>query len=101
MAKKRVHEIASAQGLSTSELLARLRDAGIDAKVALSAVDEDAVARALSDGESRGADISTGARRHADGDRPGTDRPARNGRRGSPARGRPPAHKLGWLERAR
>jgi translation initiation factor IF-2 len=42
MAKKRVHEIAKAQGLTTKELLARLNAAGIEAKAAASSVDEDA-----------------------------------------------------------
>jgi translation initiation factor IF-2 len=42
MAKKRVHEIAKAHGLTTKELLARLNAAGIEAKAAASSVDEDA-----------------------------------------------------------
>jgi translation initiation factor IF-2 len=47
MAKKRVHEIAKAQGLSTKELLARLAAAGIEAKAAASSVDEDLALTAL------------------------------------------------------
>ncbi|HEY7967301.1 MAG TPA: translation initiation factor IF-2 [Solirubrobacteraceae bacterium] len=42
MAKKRVHEIAKAHGLTTKELLERLNAAGIEAKAAASSVDEDA-----------------------------------------------------------
>jgi translation initiation factor IF-2 len=42
MAKKRVHEIAKAHGLTTKELLERLNAAGIEAKAAASSVDEEA-----------------------------------------------------------
>jgi translation initiation factor IF-2 len=45
--KKRVHEIAKEQGLSSKELLERLHAAGIEAKVASSAVDEELALRAL------------------------------------------------------
>jgi translation initiation factor IF-2 len=47
MAKKRVHEIAKAQGLSTKELLAALNAAGIEAKVAASSVDEELALTAI------------------------------------------------------
>jgi translation initiation factor IF-2 len=47
MAKKRVHEIAKAQGLSTKELLEKLHAAGIEAKAAASSVDEDLALGAL------------------------------------------------------
>ncbi|MBS1676908.1 MAG: translation initiation factor IF-2 [Actinobacteria bacterium] len=40
MAKKRVHEIAKAQGVSSKELLKALKAAGIDAKAAASSVEE-------------------------------------------------------------
>jgi translation initiation factor IF-2 len=40
VAKKRVHEIAKAQGLSSKELLATLKGAGIEAKAAASSVEE-------------------------------------------------------------
>ena len=40
MAKKRVHEIAKAQGLSSKELLAALKSAGVEAKAAASSVEE-------------------------------------------------------------
>ena len=36
MARKRVHEIAKEQGVSSKDLLARLQAAGIDAKAAAS-----------------------------------------------------------------
>jgi len=40
MAKKRVHEIAKEQGLSSKDLLATLKGAGIEAKAAASSVEE-------------------------------------------------------------
>jgi translation initiation factor IF-2 len=40
MSKKRVHEIAKEHGLSSKELLARLKAAGIEAKAAASSVEE-------------------------------------------------------------
>jgi translation initiation factor IF-2 len=47
MAKKRVHEIAKAQGLTTKELLALLNAAGIEAKAAASSVDEELALSAI------------------------------------------------------
>ncbi|MGH2939877.1 MAG: translation initiation factor IF-2 N-terminal domain-containing protein, partial [Solirubrobacterales bacterium] len=47
MPKKRVHEIAKANGISSKEVLVKLKAAGIEAKVAASSVDEDAAKRAL------------------------------------------------------
>ena len=47
MAKKRVHEIAKAQGLSSKELLAALKKAGIEAKAAASSVEEADALKAL------------------------------------------------------
>jgi translation initiation factor IF-2 len=48
VAKKRVHEIAKAQGLSSKELLAALKKAGIEAKAAASSVEEADALKALS-----------------------------------------------------
>jgi translation initiation factor IF-2 len=53
MSKKRVHEIAKEQGLSSKELLERLRAAGVEVKVAASSVDEAVALKAL--GASQGA----------------------------------------------
>jgi translation initiation factor IF-2 len=53
MTKKRVHEIAKEQGLSSKELLAKLKAAGVEAKAAASSVEEDAALQALG--------LSTGA----------------------------------------
>jgi len=47
MAKRRVHEIAKDQGLTTKDLLVKLQAAGIDAKAAASSVDEELALIAL------------------------------------------------------
>ena len=47
MAKKRVHEIAKAQGVSSKELLAALKAAGVEAKAAASTVEESDALRAI------------------------------------------------------
>jgi translation initiation factor IF-2 len=47
MSKKRVHEIAKQQGLSSKEVLAALKAAGIEAKVAASSVEEADALKAL------------------------------------------------------
>jgi translation initiation factor IF-2 len=52
VAKKRVHEIAKAQGLSSKELLAALKKAGIEAKAAASSVEEADALKALGNGGS-------------------------------------------------
>jgi translation initiation factor IF-2 len=49
MAKKRVHEIAKAQGLTSKELLAALKAAGVEAKAAQSSVEESEALAALKD----------------------------------------------------
>ncbi|HEY7255124.1 MAG TPA: translation initiation factor IF-2 [Solirubrobacterales bacterium] len=48
MAKKRVHEIAKAQGVTSKELLAALKAAGVEAKAAASSVEESEALQALS-----------------------------------------------------
>jgi translation initiation factor IF-2 len=50
VAKKRVHEIAKAQGVSSKELLAALKAAGVEAKAAASSVEEQDALKALSGG---------------------------------------------------
>jgi translation initiation factor IF-2 len=59
VAKKRVHEIAKAEGLSSKEVLAALKSAGIDAKAAASSVEEGdalkAIAAAKGDGGAKKA----------------------------------------------
>ncbi|MEK6251106.1 MAG: translation initiation factor IF-2 [Actinomycetota bacterium] len=48
MARKRVHEIAKAQGLTSKEVLAALKAAGIEAAAAASSVEEQEALKALS-----------------------------------------------------
>jgi translation initiation factor IF-2 len=47
LAKKRVHEIAKAQGLTSKEVLAALHAAGVEATAAASSVEEDVALKAL------------------------------------------------------
>ena len=47
MSKKRVHEIAKAEGVTSKELLAALNAAGVEAKVAASSVEVEAAKKAL------------------------------------------------------
>ena len=63
MARKRVHEIAKAQGVTSKELLAALASAGIEAKAAASSVEEaDAlVAISAAKGDGGAAKASEGA----------------------------------------
>jgi translation initiation factor IF-2 len=51
MARKRVHEIAKAQGLTSKEVLAALKAAGIEAKAAASSVEEEEALKALTAAE--------------------------------------------------
>jgi len=55
VAKKRVHEIAKAQGVSSKELLAALKAAGIEAKAAASSVEEADAVRAIGAAKGNGA----------------------------------------------
>src|SRR5689334_215399 len=60
MAKKRVHEIAKAQGLTSKELLAKLKAAGVEAKAAQSSVEEsDALAALKGSGDGAAAGAAT------------------------------------------
>ncbi|HEU5253740.1 MAG TPA: translation initiation factor IF-2 [Solirubrobacterales bacterium] len=54
MAKKRVHEIAKAQGVSSKELLAALKAAGVEAKAAASSVEEADALKAISAAKGNG-----------------------------------------------
>src|SRR4051794_3411193 len=47
MARKRVHEIAKEQGLTSKELIAKLQAAGIEVKAAASSVEETEALKAL------------------------------------------------------
>jgi translation initiation factor IF-2 len=61
MSKKRVHEIAKEHGLSSKELLEKLKAAGIEAKAAASSVEEDAALRVLGAAGSAAPPSSNGA----------------------------------------
>jgi translation initiation factor IF-2 len=85
MAKKRVHEIAKEQGMSSADVLTKLRAAGIDVTAAASTVEEAEALRALGDNGStpaRPAARPAGAATQA---RPAQARPA------APAQQRPGA----------
>ncbi len=55
MAKKRVHEIAKAQGVSSKDLLAALKAAGVEAKAAASSVEEADALKAIGAAKGNGA----------------------------------------------
>jgi translation initiation factor IF-2 len=61
MSKKRVHEIAKEHGLSSKELLEKLKAAGVEAKAAASSVEESAALKALGVSGSGSAPSSNGA----------------------------------------
>jgi translation initiation factor IF-2 len=69
MTKKRVHEIAKEQGLSTKELLEKLKAAGVEVKAAASSVDEALALKALGSGgaASNGAPAAPKAKANAKG----------------------------------
>src|SRR5437763_317383 len=92
MAKKRVHEIAKEQGLTSKEVLAKLRAAGIQAKAAASSVDEADALAALGNG-AKPAAAATAAPAKAPA-RSKADQPApAEPKAGPPADGGPPAGK--------
>jgi translation initiation factor IF-2 len=59
VARKRVHEIAKAQGVASKELLAALKAAGIEAKAAASSVEEEQALKALSAAKADGGGAAT------------------------------------------
>jgi translation initiation factor IF-2 len=62
VAKKRVHEIAKAKGVSSKELLAALKAAGVEAKAAASSVEESEALKALSSIGGNGGGVATEAK---------------------------------------
>jgi translation initiation factor IF-2 len=62
VAKKRVHEIAKAQGVASKELLAALKAAGVEAKAAASSVEESDALKALSTAKGNGGGTATAAK---------------------------------------
>jgi translation initiation factor IF-2 len=61
MSKKRVHEIAKEQGLSSKELLEKLHAAGVEAKAAASSVEEALALKALGGGSAAPASTNGAA----------------------------------------
>jgi translation initiation factor IF-2 len=61
MSKKRVHEIAKEHGVSSKELLEKLKAAGVEAKAAASSVEEGAALKALGVAAANGAQSTNGA----------------------------------------
>jgi translation initiation factor IF-2 len=70
MSKKRVHEIAKEQGLSSKELLEKLHAAGVEAKAAASSVEEALALKALA------GDSSTPAAKNGTAPAPAASAPA-------------------------
>jgi len=82
MPKRRVHEIAKQQGVSSKELLAALEAAGIEAKVAASSVEEEEALKALAEaGRGDGAEAASGPAPAGDQRQPETSK----GSDGNPA----------------
>jgi translation initiation factor IF-2 len=78
VAKKRVHEIAKQQGLTSKEVLAALSAAGVEATAAASSVEEEVALKALAGG-AKGDGAQTDA---AAGDGAKSDVPAKPGQAG-------------------
>jgi translation initiation factor IF-2 len=76
LARKRVHEIAKAQGLTSKEVLAALRDAGVEAKAAASSVEEDVALKALAAADGGGAAAPAADPPKAATQQPVAERPA-------------------------
>ena len=87
MAKKRVHEIAKAQGVSSKELLAALKAAGVEAKAAASSVEEADAVKAIAAARGNG-----GGAQSRPADQQATAPAGAGGAKAAPA-GSPPAPK--------
>ncbi len=70
MAKKRVHEIAKAQGVSSKELLTALKAAGIEAKAAASSVEEADALKAIAAAKGNGGAESKAAPKETAAEKP-------------------------------
>src|SRR5271165_1380924 len=89
MSKKRVYEIAKEHGLSSRELLEKLKAAGVDAKAAASSVEEAAALKALDGGPAAGPSSPNGAGGPPATSSPSSGAPAASG--AAPAAPAPPA----------
>jgi translation initiation factor IF-2 len=92
MAKKRIHEIAKEQGLSSKDVLDKLQAAGLDVKAASSSVEEGDALRAMSGDKTAGNGAGTPASEPpaaAKGEAPASAAPPAG--RGQPAKATPPS----------
>jgi translation initiation factor IF-2 len=91
MSKKRVHEIAKEHGLSSRELLEKLKAAGVEAKAAASSVEEAAALKVLGVGGSAAPPSPNGAPSASPGAAPASTPAAgaASGASGQPAGARP------------
>jgi len=76
VAKKRVHEIAKANGLSSKELLAALKAAGVEAKAAASSVEESDASKAIAVAKGDGGAKKAPAAEAAPKPSPSAEKPA-------------------------
>ena len=90
MAKKRVHEIAKAQGVSSKELLAALKAAGVDAKAAASSVEEADALRAIQTAKGNGGGADGSGRGAAPAKPKAAKAPVAEPKRQAPAAATPP-----------
>ena len=88
MAKKRVHQIAKQQGLTSKEVLAALNAAGIEATAAASSVEEEIALKALNAGKASGdgkgpepESSASSSKTEGDAGKTSTPKPARRERR--------------------
>jgi translation initiation factor IF-2 len=72
MSNKRVHEIAKERGLPAKDVLARLKEAGVDVKASSSSVDEEVASRVLANGGEARPASGSGAPAKA---KPATEKP--------------------------
>src|ERR1700712_1107555 len=85
MAKKRIHEIAKEQGLSSKDVLDKLLAAGLDVKAAASSVEETDALRALGRGNGAGTATATPAAATPPPGAPGPPAPGCGARGARPA----------------
>jgi translation initiation factor IF-2 len=106
VAKKRVHEIAKQQGLTSKEVLAALNAAGIEATAAASSVEEEIALKALNAGKASGdgkgpepESSASSSKTEGDAGKTSTPKPARRERPVRGEGGRPAARPGGGKRR--
>jgi translation initiation factor IF-2 len=106
VAKKRVHEIAKQQGLTSKEVLAALNAAGIEATAAASSVEEEIALKALNAGKASGdgkgpepESSASSSKTEGDAGKTSTPKPARHERPVRGEGGRPAARPGGGKRR--